>query len=182
VAQFLRHLVILVINVLAWKGWYVSTMLTMLFVYHDPEDCPRSLISAPRASDRLLVERCSEVAEQVLHREVVDAVVLHQDHLQHGCNVVAEVKRVAPRMPLMLLRDQTQQNEPKPPGIAAVCRVDLGDEELVKSLWGFLRLILGKQVLRVDISTELDALSRESSVMTRGSSPRKHLNAGLPIF
>jgi hypothetical protein len=43
---------------------------------------------------------------------------------------------------------QGERKEMKPPEIAAVCCVDLGDEELVKSLWGFFRLMLGKQAER----------------------------------
>jgi hypothetical protein len=123
-------------------------MLTLLFVCPDPEDCSHSLAPAPSASDRLLVGRYSEATELLFSGGPVDAIIIHQDHLQHGCNVVAELKRVAPQTPLILLRDRNQRKEMKPPEIAAVCCVDLGDEELVKSLWGFFRLMLGKQAER----------------------------------
>jgi hypothetical protein len=121
--------------------------LTLLFVYHDHADCPHSLASALRARDRLLVVCCSEVSEQFLSREAVDAVLVHQDHLQQNGNLVAELKRVALRTPIILLRGHSQPKEPKPPGVAAVCCVDLEDEELVRSMWGFFCLILGKQAL-----------------------------------
>jgi hypothetical protein len=135
-------------------------MLTLLFVRHDSEDCSRSLAPVPSASDRLLVGRCSKATELLFSGGPVDAIVIHQDHLQHGCNVVAELKRVAPRTPVILLRDQSQQKEMKPPGISAVCCVDQGDEELVKSLWRFFRLILGKQAERRQRHTIPCALER----------------------
>ncbi|HEX8811053.1 MAG TPA: hypothetical protein VF742_03585, partial [Terracidiphilus sp.] len=72
----------------------------------------------------------------------------------HGCSVIAEFKRAAPRTPLMLLRRCNQPQAIKPAGVVAVCCADLRDEKLVKSLWAFFRLILGKQAL----STGGDAL------------------------
>ena len=123
-------------------------MLTLLFVGHDLQDCAHSLAPARGASDRLLVRHCSQSAELLLPVRPVDAVIIHQDHLQRGCNVVDELKHAAPRTPVILLRDRSQPKEMKPPGIATVCSLDLGDEELVKALWRFFRLILGKQAER----------------------------------
>ena len=123
-------------------------MLTLLFVCQEPKDCPQSLESARSASDHLLVGSCSEAADPLLSLGSVDAILMHQKHLQHDCDLIAKLKRFAPQTPVMLLREPTQEKQAKPPGIAATCCVDLSDEELVKSLWMFLRLILGKGILR----------------------------------
>jgi hypothetical protein len=130
-------------------------MLTLLFVFHSsPGDCPHSLAVVQSLGDRLLLQGCNEGAELLLSNEPIDAIIIHQDHLQHGCDVAAKLRHVTPETPVILLRNRGQRTEMKPTGIAAVCTVDLGDEELVKSMWVFLRLILGsKQDRRFGSST-----------------------------
>jgi hypothetical protein len=140
----------------------MSAMLTLLFVCHEGEDCSHLLGPAPSANDRLLVGSCNQYAKLFSPGEPVDAIVIHQDHLQHGCGVIAEFKRVAPRTPMMLLRGRNQPKTIKPPGIVAVCCADLRDEKLVKSLWTFFRIILGKQVL-TGIETHPPPLSKRYS-------------------
>jgi hypothetical protein len=120
-------------------------MLTLLFLYHDPEEDSRSLASARGSSDRLLVGSCSEAAQLLLSVGLVDAILIHQNHLQHDCDLVTKLKRAAPRTPVMALRDRVEPNQVKPQGITAVCAVDLADEELAKALWLFFRPVLGKQ-------------------------------------
>jgi hypothetical protein len=75
----------------------------------------------------------------------IDAIIIHQDHLQYGCDVVAKLRRVTPGTPVILLFNRDQRTEMKPTGISAVCTLDLGDEELVRSMWVFLRLIWGRK-------------------------------------
>jgi hypothetical protein len=123
-------------------------MLTLLFVFHtSPEDCPHSLVAAPSASDRLLLRGCSEYVEPLLSDGPIDAVIIRPDHLQHGCDVVAKLRRLTPGTPVILLCDRGQRTEMKPTGIAFACTLDLGEKELVKSMWVFLRLILEKQAM-----------------------------------
>jgi hypothetical protein len=126
----------------------MSAMLTLLFVCHEGQDYSHLLKPAPTAGDRLLVGLCSQDPKCLLPVEPVDAIVIHQGRLDHACSVIAEFKRAAPRTPLMLLRGRNQPKGIKPPGVAAVCCADLRDEELVKSLWAFFRVILGKQALK----------------------------------
>jgi len=136
-------------------------MLTLLFVCHEGEDGSHLLAPAPTASDRLLVGSCSQYPKLLSPGEPVDAIVIHQDHLQHGCSVIADFKRVAPRTPVMLLRGRNQPRAIKPPGIVAVCCADLQDEKLVKSMWTFFRIILGKQAL-------IPASDRYPQAMSKG--------------
>ena len=138
----------------------MSAVLTLLLVCHDSEDCSRLLAPAPTDSDRLLVGRCSQDPKLLLPGEPVDAIVIHQDHLQHGCSVIAEFRRVAPRTPVMLLRSRNEPKAIKPPGIVAVCCADLQDEKLVRSMWTFFRLILGKQAVSAGINAYPQALSK----------------------
>lgn len=124
----------------------MSAMLTLLFVCHDGEDCSHLLTPVPGIRDRLLVGDCSEDAELLLSSGPVDAIILHQDHFQLCSSVVARLKNAAPRTPVMLLRTgRNQGNTIKPPGIVAVCSADLRDKNLVRSMWAFFRLVLGKQ-------------------------------------
>jgi hypothetical protein len=121
-------------------------MLTLLFIFHaSPEDCPHSLVAAPSASDRLLLRGCSEDVKFLSSDGPFDAVIIRQDHLQHDCDVLAKLKRLTPGTPVILLRDRDQRAAMKPTGIAFVCALDLGEKELVKSMWVFLRLILEKR-------------------------------------
>ena len=138
----------------------MSATLTLLFVCHVGEDCSHLLTPAPTAGDRLLIGLCSQDPKFLLPVEPVDAIVIHQDHLDHGCSVIAEFKRAAPRTPLMLLRGHNQPKGIKPPGVVAVCCADLPDEKLVKSLWAFFRVILGKQALSVGSATRPVTLSK----------------------
>ena len=125
----------------------MSAMLTLLFVSHEGEDYSHLLAPAPTAGDRLLVGSCSQYPKLLLPGEAVDAIVIHQNHLQHGCSVIADFRRVAPRTPVMLLRGRNHPKGIKPPGVVAVCCADLRDEKLVRSMWAFFRIILGKQAL-----------------------------------
>jgi hypothetical protein len=134
-------------------------MLTLLFVSHEGEDHSPLLAPAPTTGDRLLLGNCSQDPKLLfLPGEPLDAIVIHQDHLEHGCSVIAECKRAAPRTPLMLLRGRNQPKGIKPPGIVAVCCADLRDEKLVKSLWAFFRIVFGKQALSAGSGTEQHAL------------------------
>jgi len=124
----------------------MSAMLTLLFVCHDGEDCSHWLTPVPSASDRLLVEHCGQAEELLSLGGPVDAILLHQDHLQACSALVAKLRNVAPQTPVMLLRTGRKQDDMvKPPGIAAVCSADLQDKNLVTSMWAFFRLVLGKQ-------------------------------------
>lgn len=140
----------------------MSAILTLLFVCHEGEDCSQ-FAPAPTANDRLLVAHCGEDPKLILPGEPVDAVVIHEDHLQNGCSVIAELKRVAPRTPVMLLRSLNPRKSAKPPGVVAVCRADLRDEKLVKSMWAFFRLILGKHALSSGSSAHPYAFSKRCS-------------------
>ena len=89
----------------------------------------------------LLLRGWDEDAELLLSGGPIDAIIIHLDHLQHGCDVVAKLRLVTPGTPLIVLRNRGQRIEMKPTGIAFICALDLGDEELVKSMWLFLRLM-----------------------------------------
>jgi|SRR5208282_5545536 len=127
----------------------MSSRLTLLFVCDAAEDCSPFRAPLRADNDRLLVGHRTEDTKMLLSGEPVDAIIIHQDHLQDGCSVVGELKRAAPRTPVMLLRTDKQCKGIKPPGIVAVCCADLRDEKLVKAMWMFFRLILGKQALNV---------------------------------
>jgi hypothetical protein len=118
-----------------------------MFVRNSAEVCSPFLapLGAAALPIRLLVEHRTEDIKVLLSREPVDAILLDQDHLQDS--VVAELKRFAPRTPLILLRRQSQRAAIKPPGIAAVCCADPEDEKLLNALPIFFSFILGKQVL-----------------------------------
>jgi hypothetical protein len=128
----------------------MNTSLTLLFVCNASQESAPFLASLPGGSDRLLVGHRTEDTKMLLSAEPVDAIIIHQDRLQEGCSVVADLKRAAPRTPMMLLRSRKQCNQGvKPPGIVAVCCADLRDEKLIHAMWMFFRLILGKQALNV---------------------------------
>jgi len=150
--------------VLASKGSCMSALLTLLFVCHDGEDCSHLLTPPPTASDRLLVRHCSEDAELLLSGGPVDAIILHQDHFQLCSSLVAKLRSLAPRTPVLLLRTgRNQGNKIKPPGIVAVCSADLRDKNLVRSLWAFFRLVLGKQAWKVCSCAQAQMLLKECS-------------------
>ena len=121
----------------------MSTILTLLFVRNPSEGYSPFLAPLRAAALRLLVEHRTEDIKALLSRESVDAIVLDQEHLQDS--LVAELKRIAPRTPLIWLRRRTRRAASKPPGIAAVCCADPGDEKLLNAMPVFLGLILGKQ-------------------------------------
>ena len=123
----------------------MSANLTLLFVRNPDEVSSPFLAPLRAAAVRLLVEHRTEDIRVLLRRESVDAIVLDQDHLEDG--VVAELKLVAPRTPLILLRRRNQEKAAKPPGIAAVCCADPGDEKLLSAMPIFVGFILGKQTL-----------------------------------
>jgi hypothetical protein len=123
----------------------VSAILTLLFVHNPGEVCSPFLAPLRAATLRLLVAHCTEDIKVLLSLEPVDAIILNQDHLQDS--VMAELKHVAPRTPVILLRHQNQHVAIKPPGIAAVCCADPRDEELLNALAIFLGFILGKRAL-----------------------------------
>jgi hypothetical protein len=123
----------------------VTAPLTLLFVRNPGEIYSPFPAALRAAAPRLLVEHRTEEIKVLLSREPVAAILLDQDHLQ-DC-VLAELKRIAPRTPLILLRRPNQQVATKPPGIAAVCCVDPRDEKLLHAVPIFLGFSLGKLVL-----------------------------------
>jgi len=131
--------------VLPGKGDRLTAILNLLFVGNPREVGSPFLLPLRAAASRLLVERRREDIKVLLSREPVDAIVLDQDHLQD--DVVAELKRIAPRTPVILLRRRSHHAAIKPPGIAAVCCADPEDEKLLYAVPIFLGFILGKQVL-----------------------------------
>lgn len=142
----------------------MSAMLTLLFVCHDGEDCSQVLTPVPTASDRLLVKHCSQAEELLLSGGPIDAILLHQDHFQLCSSLVAKLKNVAPRTPVMLLRTgRKRDNTIKPPGIVAVCSADLLDKNLVTSMWAFFRLVLGKPSWKVVSRSQSTVLAKECS-------------------
>jgi len=90
-------------NALASKDWYIRTMLTLLFVYHDPEEDSGSLASARSTGDRLLVGCCSEAAKLLLSVGPVDAILVNQSHFQHDCHLLAKLNGLASRTAVMLI-------------------------------------------------------------------------------
>ena len=60
---------------------------------------------------------------------------------------MAELKLIAPSTPVILLRHSNQEKAVKPPGIAAVCCADPGDEKLLNAMPIFVGFILGKKTL-----------------------------------
>ncbi len=141
----------------------MSAMLTLLFLCHDGEDSSHLLTPVPSANDRLLVKHCGEDGGLLLPAVPIDAIILHQDHLQLGCSVIARLKSAAPRTPVMLLRsDRHGSDMIKPPGVVAVCSADLRDKNLVRSMWTFFRLVLGKQA-RPGGRSQFDMLLKECS-------------------
>jgi hypothetical protein len=119
--------------------------LALLFV-GNPGDIGSPFLPPLRvAVSRLLVERRKENIKALLSGELVDAIIVDQDHVQG--DAVTELKRIAPRTPVILLRCRSERGAIKPPGITAVCCADPGDEELLKAIPIFFGFILGKQVL-----------------------------------
>ena len=116
-----------------------------MFVRNPGEVTSPFLAPLGAAALRLLVEHRTEAIKVILSREPVDAILLDQDYLQD--NVVAELKHIAPRTPLILLRRRSQRPAIKPPGIAAVCCADPEDEKALNALPLFVGFILGKQPL-----------------------------------
>jgi hypothetical protein len=125
----------------------VTAILTLLFVGKPGEVGSPFLPPLRAAASRLLVERRREDIKVLLSREPVDAIILDQDHLQD--DVVTELKRIAPRTPVILLRRRSQRAATKPPGIAAVCCADPADERLLNAMPVFFSFILGKRALNV---------------------------------
>jgi hypothetical protein len=119
--------------------------LTLLFVGNPGEGYSPFLAPLQAAALRLLVEHRTEDIKALLSRESVDAIILDHEYLQD--NVVAELKCIAPRTPLIWLRRRNQSATSKPPGIAAVCSADPEDEKLLNAMPMFFGLILGKQTL-----------------------------------
>ena len=118
----------------------MSAILTLLFVRNPGEVCSPFLAPLRAAAPRLLVEHRTEDIKVLLSREPVDAIILDQDHLQDS--IVAKLKRIAPRTPVILLRRRNQGAAIKPPSIAAVCGADPGDKKLLNAMpifFGFIR-------------------------------------------
>lgn len=123
----------------------MAAILTLLFVSSPGEFCSPFLAPLRAAVPGLLVEHRTEEIKVLLSREPIDAIILDQDHPQDS--IVAELKHIAPRTPVILWRRRNQQAAIKPPGIAAVCCADPGDEKLLHAVLIFFGFILGKQVL-----------------------------------
>jgi hypothetical protein len=123
----------------------MTAILTLMFVRNPGEVPSPFLAPLGAAALRLLVEHRTEDIKALLSREPVDAILLDQDHLQDS--VVTELKRIAPRTPVILLRRRSQRAAIKPPGVAAVCCADPEDEKVLNALPIFFGFILGKQVL-----------------------------------
>jgi len=123
----------------------MSAMLTLLFVCEDGHVVSPFLAPLRSAGFHLLVGRRAEDSIELLSSGGVDAVLIHQDQMQNGDDVVAQLKRVSPRTPVVLLRNRNHCQSSKPHGIAAVCCADPRDEHLLQALPTFFRFILGKQ-------------------------------------
>ena len=123
----------------------MTAILTLLFVGKPGEVGSPFLPPLRAAASRLLVERRREDIKVLLSREPVDAIMLDQDHLRD--DIVTVLKGIAPRTPLVLLRRRSRRAAIKPPGVAAVCCADPGDETLLNAMRIFLGFILGKQAL-----------------------------------
>ena len=122
----------------------MSTTLKLLFVRNPGELCSAFLRPLLAAAPQLLVKHRMEDIKVLLSSEPVDAIILDPDYLRD--NIVDDIKHFAPKMPVILLRRPCQRATPKPPGIAAICSVDPGDEKVFKAIPIFLAFILGKQV------------------------------------
>ncbi len=122
----------------------MSTTLTLLFVRNPGELCSAFLPPLLAAAPQLLVKHRMEDIKILLSSEPVDAIILDQDYLRD--NIVGHLKHIAPKMPVILLRRPSQRATTKPPGIAAICSVDPGDEKVFKAIPIFLAFILGKPV------------------------------------
>lgn len=125
------------------RGDRVSANLKLLFVRNPKMVCSPFVAPLRAAVPRLLVEHRTEDIKVLLSREPVDAIILDQDHLQD--RIVAELKRIAPRTPVILLRRRSEHAAIKPHGIAAVCCVDPTDEKLLNAMPIFFGIILGKR-------------------------------------
>ena len=125
----------------------MSTNLTLLFVCNPGEVCSPFLAPLRAAVPVLMVAYRTEDIKVLISAEPVDAILLDQGHLQDS--VVAELKHIAPRTPVILLRRQNQRGAVKPPGIAAVCCAAPGDEKLLNAIPVFLGFVLGKQPLNL---------------------------------
>jgi len=123
----------------------MSAMLTLLFVCQDGHVVSPFLAPLRAAGFSLLVGHRAEDSVRLLSNGAVDAILIQQDHLPESDGVVAELKRVSPRTPVVLLRGRKHCKTGKPHGIAAVCCADPGDEYLLNALPTFFRFILGKQ-------------------------------------
>ncbi len=124
---------------------YVNNILTLLFVCDTGEFCSPFLAPLRAAPVRLLVGCHLEDAKTLLASDPLDAIVFDPDHLQDSHSVLAELKRAAPRTPVILLRGKNHHSGIKPPGVAAVCRADPADEAVLSTIPAFLAFILGKQ-------------------------------------
>jgi hypothetical protein len=123
----------------------VTAILTLLFVGKPGEVGAPFLPPLRAAVSRLLVERRREDMKVLLSREPVDAIILDEKRLQDS--VVTELKRIAPRTPVIVLRRRSRRAAIKPARIAAVCCIDPRDKKLLNAMLIFLGFILGKRTL-----------------------------------
>jgi len=135
----------------------MSVILTLLFVCDKANGGSPFLVPLRAAELRLLVGHHTEDAKTMLAGESVDAIVFDPDHLQDSRGVVAALKHVAPRTPVILLRRKNRHGVIKPPGVAAVCSADPTDEKVLSTIPAFLGLILGKQRVSVGDKFRFDS-------------------------
>ena len=123
----------------------MNAVLTLLFVC-DKGNSGSPFLGPLRAAElRLIVGHHAEDVRTLLAGQSVDAIVLDPDHLRDSHGVVAELKAVAPRTPVILLRRRNGHAGIKPPGVVAVCSADPADESVLSTIPAFLGLILGKR-------------------------------------
>ena len=100
----------------------MSVILTLLFVCDKANGGSPFLVPLREAELRLLVGHHTEDAKTMLAGEPIDAIVFDPDHLQDSHGVMAELKHVAPRTPVIVLRRKNRDRVIKPPGVACATR------------------------------------------------------------
>jgi hypothetical protein len=135
----------------------MSVILTLLFVCDKANGGSPFLVPLREAELRLLVGHHTEDAKTMLAGEPIDAIVVDPDHLQDSHGVMAELKHVAPRTPVIVLRRKNRDRVIKPPGVAAVCTADPADKKVLSTIPAFLGLILGKQKVSVGGTLRFDS-------------------------
>jgi hypothetical protein len=113
----------------------------LLVCSHGDDCCP--YLTALRAVDfSVRIAEMDNAKLLLLSDGLVDAIAIHQDDLEGGCNIAGELKNAAPGIPLILLCGRCRSGLVQPFAVDAIYYADPADARLCKAAASLLRFNL----------------------------------------